>query len=132
MTPSQQDNASLTMSNKHTRLFGITLESVQLPLSLSSQQGKDDLDKGNWTDFSVTPNKLCMPLNRLGGGGFTSRRGKNHIGNFGLATNLNLFFWDVSVFCVVSHKKYLFLAGNVYLGLKSSIHPVDRPRLLLL
>jgi hypothetical protein len=50
------DDASLTMSIEHTRLFGATLESVQWPLSQPSQQGKESLDKANCTDSSVMPN----------------------------------------------------------------------------
>ncbi len=50
------NNASLMTSNEHTQSIGTMLESVQLPLSWPSQQGKEGLDKGNCTDYSVTPN----------------------------------------------------------------------------
>jgi hypothetical protein len=43
-------------SDKHTQLFGAMLESVQSPLSQPSQQVKEGLDKGNWTDSNVAPN----------------------------------------------------------------------------
>ncbi len=58
-----------------------------------------------------------MPLDWLSGGGLTLRRGKNHTGNFGLATNLSLFFLErFCILCCVPPKKNL--AGNEYLGVK--------------
>jgi hypothetical protein len=46
----------------------------------------------------------CMPLDWLGGGGLISRRGKSHIGNFGLAMNLSLFFLGrFCILCCVPH-----------------------------
>ena len=51
---------------------------------------------------------------------------KSHIGDFSLVTNLSLslFFWDVSLFCVVSHKiHFFFLARNEYLGVKKTQFP---------
>jgi hypothetical protein len=56
--------------------------------------------------------QLCTPLDWLGGGGLTSRRGKSHICHFSLATNLILFF--LRCFCIlcVSHKKCFFSGGK--------------------
>jgi hypothetical protein len=36
---------------------------------------------------------------------------------------LACFFWDISVFCVVSHKNLFFLTGNEYLGVKKLKSP---------
>jgi hypothetical protein len=47
-----------------------------------------------------------------GGGGLTSRSGKSQIGNFGLATNLSLFF--LRRFCILCCvPQFFFLVGFV-------------------
>jgi hypothetical protein len=53
------------MSNKHIQFFGITLESVQLLLAQPSQQGKERVGKGNWTDPSMMPNNRLCPWTGL-------------------------------------------------------------------
>ncbi len=71
--------------------------------------------------FQCDAKQSCTPLDWLGGGGHTSRRGKNHIGNFGLATNLSLFFLGrFCILCCVPQKKHLFLVGNDYLLVKKA------------
>jgi hypothetical protein len=85
--------------------------------SQPSQQGKEDPDEGVSTNFrAMLSNCVCQWMYR-GGGGLTSRRGKSHIGNFGLATNLSLFFLRCFY---MSHKNLFFLAGNEYLAVKKN------------
>jgi hypothetical protein len=53
-------------------------------------------------------NCVCRWMHQ-GGGGFTSRRGKSHIGDFGLATNLSLFFLRrLCILCCVQQKSFFF------------------------
>ncbi len=92
--------------------------------SQPSQQGKDGLDKGISTNSRATLSICVHRWMHQGRGGVTLRREKGHNGDFGLATNLSCFFWDISVFCVVFHKNLLFLPGNEYLGVKISILPL--------
>ena len=50
---------------------------------------------------------------------------KSQLGDFGLATNLSLFFFrDVSVFLLCPTKISFFLVGKEYLGVKNLIHPL--------
>jgi hypothetical protein len=75
--------------------------------------------------FQHDAKQLCMPLDWLGGGGLTSRRGKSHICNFGLATNLSLFFFDILYF-VLCPPKNIFFSGVKWVSRSktSSIHPL--------
>ncbi len=60
--------------------------------SQPSQQGKEGLDKGVSTDSKARLSNCVHCWMHQGERGLTSRRGKSHIGNFGLAQNLSLFF----------------------------------------
>ncbi len=56
--------------------------------------------------FQRDTKQLCTPLDCLGGGGLAYRRGKSHIGDFGLATNLIWFFLGrFCILCCVPPKK---------------------------
>jgi hypothetical protein len=85
-----------------------------------SQQGKEGLDKGVSTNSRVMLSNCVCHWMHQGGGGVTLRKGKSHIGDFVLVTNLSMFFLGHFYFCVVSHKNLCFLAGNEYLGVKKS------------
>jgi hypothetical protein len=65
--------------------------------------------------FQHGAKQSCTPLDWLGGSSLTSRRGKIHIGNFGLPTNLKLFF--LGHFFILGCVPHFFLAENEYLGL---------------
>jgi hypothetical protein len=70
---------------------------------------KEDLDKGIYTISSVMLSNRVHHWIGLGGGGLTSRRGKSHIGNFGLATNLSLFILGCfCILCCVPHNSFYF------------------------
>ena len=74
--------------------------------------------------FQRDTEQLCMHWMGRGGGGPTLGRGKSHIGNFGLATNLSLFFLGhLCILCCVPQKSSFFLAGNEYLGVKKLNSP---------
>jgi hypothetical protein len=87
-------------------------------LSQPSQLGKEGLDEGVSTNSRVTLSNCVRCWMHWGGSGLTSRRGMSHIGNFGLATNLSLFFLRrFCILCCVPQKPF-FLVGNEYLEVK--------------
>jgi hypothetical protein len=69
--------------------------------------------------------RSCTPLDGFGGGILTFRWGKSHNGDFGLATNLTLFFLGhLYILSSVPQPSVFFLARNEYLGVKNSIRPL--------
>jgi hypothetical protein len=79
----------------------------QTALPQPSQQGKEGLDKGISMDSIATLSNHVRHWMHQGGGGLTLRRGKSHIGNFGLATNLCLFFLRrFCILCCVPQKSF--------------------------
>ena len=76
-----------------------------------TQQGKEGLDKGVWTNSRVGLSN-CVQLDGVAS---PWEGGKSHISDFGLATNLSLFFLGhYCILCCVPQKSF-FLAGNEYL-----------------
>ncbi len=84
-----------------------------------SQHGKKGRDEGvSMYRFMRDAERSCTPLDGFGGI-LTFRWGKSHNGDFGLATNLTLFFLGrlYIISRVVSHNhQFLFLARNEYLS----------------
>ncbi len=77
-------------------------------LSQPSQQGKEGLDKDISTNSRARLSNCVCHWMHQGGGRLILQKRKGHIGSFGLATNLRLFF--LRRFCIlcVSHKISFF------------------------
>ncbi len=81
----------------------------QTALSQPSQHGTEGLDKGVSTNSRVMLSNCVRRWMHQGGGGLTLRRGKSHIDDFGLATNLSLFFLRrFCILCCVLQKSVFF------------------------
>ena len=93
-------------------------------LSQPSQQGKEGLDKNVFTNSSMMlRNCICHGMG-LVGDGLTLRRGKIHIGDLGLATNLGFLGGKFLYFVLCPTKNSFVLARNECLGVKNSIYPL--------
>ena len=107
-----------------TLFFGWIGFLSQTALSQPSQHKQEGLEEGVCTNSDVTPSNR-VHVGWVGVEMTSPWEGERATGNFGLATNLSLlFFWDISVFCVVSQKNQVFfLVGNEYLGVKKLNSP---------
>jgi hypothetical protein len=76
-------------------------------LSKHYQEGKEGLVEGISANSRATLSNPIRCWMHHSGGGITSKRGKSHIGNFGLATNLSLLFLGNFCFlCCVQQKLF--------------------------
>jgi hypothetical protein len=81
--------------------------------------GKGRSGRRHFYQVQSQAEQLCMPLDASGWRWSHLKKGKSHIGNFGVATNLSLFFLKCfCILCCVSQKISFFLAGNEDLGVK--------------
>ncbi len=77
-------------------------------LSQPSQQGNTCLDKGVSTISRARLSNCVRHWMHQGGGGLALRKGTSHIGDFGLATNLSLFFSEMLLYFVLCLTKMIF------------------------